>query len=188
MEYFPPASRMSGMTGGTDEVRRILDGGREAWDRFAGEYRLLIFKAAHTAARRFGAGTTDVEDTVHQVFVELMEDGGRVLKSFGGKSTFAHWLTVVSYRIAAREFSRRSRERPLEDGEGPAPSRPSDPEVLARLARLPERERRALILFHVEGQSYREIALALGLPANQVGMVLLRAREQLAEILGKPIP
>jgi RNA polymerase sigma-70 factor (ECF subfamily) len=94
----------------------------------------------------------------------------------------------VSYRIAAREFSRRSRERPLEDGEGPAPSRPSDPEVLARLARLPERERRALILFHVEGQSYREIALALGLPANQVGMVLLRAREQLAEILGKPIP
>jgi RNA polymerase sigma factor (sigma-70 family) len=176
------------MSGDRDKVRELLEGGREAWDRFAIDYRLLIFKAAHTAARRFGAGTDDVEDTVHQVFVELLEDDAKVLKSYGGKSTFVHWLTVVAYRIAAREFTRGTRERPIDGEDRPAPSRPSDPDALAPLARLPERERRALILFHVEDQSYREIALALGVPSNQVGMVLLRAREQLAAILGKPVP
>jgi RNA polymerase sigma factor (sigma-70 family) len=55
--------------------------------------------------------------------------------------------------------------------------------VLEQLEKLPEHDRRALVLFHIEECSYREIADRLGLPLNQVGMVLLRAREKLAKIL-----
>jgi len=176
------------MPGDADVVRELLGGGREVWDRFARDYRLLIFKAAHSAARRFRAGAADVEDAVHQVFVELLDDGAKILRSYGGRSTFTHWLTVVAYRIAAREFARRSRERPLEaDAEADRPP-PADPDALAQLSRLPERERRALVLFHVEGRSYREVARTLAVPLNQVGMVLLRAREQLAKILGGLAP
>ncbi len=175
---------MSAVAGDAYAVRGFADGGREGWERFAREYRRLVFKAAHAAARRFRAGAADVEDAVSQVFLELFEDDAKVLRSYNGRSTFPHWLTVVSYRIAARQFARRSRERPLE-GEGAAvPFRPPDSEIHNRLSSLPDRERRALVLFHVEGYSYREIARLLEIPSNQVGMVLLRARQRLAGIVG----
>lgn len=178
---------MAAMVGETGRDRGLLEDRREAGERFVRDYRLLVFKAVHAAARRFGAGADDVEDAVQQVFVELFADEARVLKSFAGRSTFAHWLTVVAYRIAVREFGRRGRERGLEE-EGVAPARPSDPEILERVSRLPERERRALLLFHVEGQGYREISRVLGIPLEQVGMVLLRARERLAGMLGGEAP
>lgn len=172
---------MVGMSGKTDRERGLLEPRREAWNRFVREYRLLVFKAVHAAARRFGAGPSEVEDAVQQVFLELFAEEARVLKSFEGRSTFTHWLTVVAYRIAARQFGRR-REVALMEA-GAAPPRPSDPEILERVSRLPERERRALLLFHVEGQSYREISRVLRIPLEQVGMVLLRARERLAGLL-----
>src|SRR5436189_440 len=99
------------MVEGKEAVRELLAGGRQAWDRFARDYRLVVLKAVHTAARRFRAGEADVEDAASQVFIELFQDDG----------------------------------------------------------------------------SYKEISDQLGVPLNQVGMVLLRAREKLARVL-KPEP
>ena len=59
--------------------------------------------------------------------------------------------------------------------------------MLEYLERLPELDRRALVMFHVDDRSYKEISDQLGVPLNQVGMVLLRAREKLARVL-KPEP
>ena len=50
------------MADGREAVRELLAGGRPAWDRFAREYRLVVLKAVHTAARRFRAGEADVEE------------------------------------------------------------------------------------------------------------------------------
>ncbi len=173
------------MPEGTEVARRLLDGGREAWDRFEREYRLVVLKAVHATARKFGAGAADVEDAASQVFLELLQDDGRVLRSFRGTSAFTTWLTVIAYRVAAREFSRRLRARQLESARAAGPVAPprDDAEVLEFLERLPEQDRRALVLFHIEGASYREISASLGLPPNQVGMVLLRAREKLGRLI-----
>lgn len=172
------------MPDATEVVRQLLAGGREAWDKFAREYRLVVLKAVHNVARRFGASSDDVEDAASQVFVELLDRDARVLRSFKGQSQFTTWLTVIAYRVAAREFGRRLRAREVEEAapaaENPAPR---DRELLDQLSRLPEHDRRALVLFHIEGASYREIADRLGIPGNQVGMVLLRAREKLGKLL-----
>lgn len=173
------------MPDGVEVVTRLLEGGREAWDRFAREYRLVVLKAVHSVARKFGAGADDVEDAAAQVYVELLDRDARVLRSFKGQSAFTTWLTVIAYRVAAREFSRRARLRRTEEGAPPAePPAPPDREVLAFLQKLPEQDRRALVLFHIEGASYKDIADRLRVPGNQVGMLLLRAREKLARILG----
>lgn len=173
------------MPEGTEVARQLLSGGRDAWDKFEREYRLVVLKAVHSTARRFGASQADVEDAAGQVFLELLEDDGRVLRSFRGTSAFTTWLTVIAYRVAAREFSRRVRARQV-DASGPAREPappPPDGEVLEFLEKLPDQDRRALVLFHIEGASYREIAASLGVPGNQVGMVLLRAREKLGRLL-----
>lgn len=173
------------MPEGTEVARQLLAGGRDAWDKFEREYRLVVLKAVHSTARKFGASPSDVEDAAAQVFLELLQDEGRVLRSFRGTSAFTTWLTVIAYRVAAREFSRRIRARQLDSARPAAPVPPprDDGEVLEFLERLPEPDRRALVLFHIEGASYREIAASLGVPSNQVGMVLLRAREKLGRLL-----
>lgn len=174
------------MVDGRDAVRELLAGGRPAWDRFAREYRLVVLKAVHTAARRFRAGEADVEDAASQVFMELFQGDGRALRAYRGESALSTWLTVVAYRIATREFVRQARAREVEASK-PAPvAAPRDAEVLEFLERLPELDRRALVMFHVDDRSYKEIADQLGIPLNQVGMVLLRAREKLARILHPP--
>lgn len=161
-----------------DFVRELLAGGRAAWDRFVREHRLVAFKAVHAAARRFVASEADVEDAVSEVFLELLKDDARVLKSYRGDSKFTTWLTVVAHRVAVREFSRK--KPPIPPSKEP---RRSDPEILAQLEKLPERDRRALVMFHIEEKSYREIAAELRIPLDQIGMLLLRAREALAKIL-----
>jgi len=50
---------------------------------------------------------------------------------------------------------------------------------------LPERDRRILLARETEGLSYDEIAEALGLPRAQVGMILKRARQHLADRIGQ---
>ncbi len=167
----------------TGIVRRLLAGDRAEWDRFVREHRLVALKAANAAARRFGASAADAEDAASELFVELLKDDAKVLRAYRGDSAFTTWLTVIAYRVACREFARRARERVPPPKPVPAPA---ESEVLAQLAKLPERERRALVMFHVDDATYREIADALGIPPAQVGMVLLRAREALAKVLSPP--
>jgi RNA polymerase sigma-70 factor (ECF subfamily) len=174
------------MGDGRESVRELLSGGREAWERFARDYRLIVLKAVHTAARRFRAREADVEDAASQVFIELFQDDGRALKAYRGESALTTWLTVVAYRIATREFVRQIRAREVEASKPPVEPLARDPEVLEFLERLPELDRRALVMFHVDDRSYKEIAEQLGVPTNQVGMVLLRAREKLGRLLKSP--
>lgn len=175
------------MADGREAVRELLVGGRQAWDRFARDYRLVVLKAVHTAARRFRASEADVEDAASQVFIELFQDDGRALRAYRGESALTTWLTVVAYRIATREFVRQVRTREVEAAKPVASAPERDAEVLEYLERLPETDRRALVMFHVDDRSYKEISDQLGIPLNQVGMVLLRAREKLARVL-KPEP
>ena len=176
------------MPDATEVVRRLLGGGRQVWDAFARDYRHVVLKAVNTVARRFGASADDVEDAAAQVFVELLDKDARVLRSFKGNSAFTTWLTVVAYRVAAREFSKRIRAKQVEAAAPPAEevAPPADREVLDRLRGLPEQDRAALVLFHIEEASYKEISDRLGIPTNQVGMVLLRAREKLAKSMAGP--
>src|SRR6185436_16520968 len=102
------------MVDGRAAVRELLEGGREAWDRFARDYRLVVLKAVHTAARRFRAGEADVEDAASQVFIELFQNDGRALRAYRGESALTTFFTVVAYRIATREFVRRLRAREVE--------------------------------------------------------------------------
>jgi RNA polymerase sigma factor (sigma-70 family) len=50
---------------------------------------------------------------------------------------------------------------------------------------LPERDRRVLLARELDALSYDEIADALGLPRSQVGMILKRARQHLADRIGE---
>ena len=99
------------------------------------------------------------------------------------------WLITVAMNLLRNEKSTRSRRLRLltpARGERALADPPPAPEeaaaalearrsVRAALERLPERERRMLLL-HAEGYRYREIAAVLELHEASIGVMLARAR------------
>ena len=107
------------------------------------------------------------------------------------------WLARIALNLARNRLRRRPPPvRPLEDGDGqplavaaPAAAEPaqvaerhSDREVLAELlAGLPRAYREAVVLRHVEGLAYAEVAEVLGRPVGTVKTHVHRGVRQLRD-------
>jgi RNA polymerase sigma factor (sigma-70 family) len=109
------------------------------------------------------------------------------------------WLfTIAKNACRARHRARgRRREREVVSDPqvladiSPAPAQRQD-ELIGledALARMPEPQRRAILLREWRGLSYREIAAELDISGSAVETLIFRARRSLAELLdGKPAP
>jgi RNA polymerase sigma factor (sigma-70 family) len=156
-------------------------------------YRTYAAKVGRWAAR-LGGPATEVEDVVQEVFLVAK----RRLISFradgGGKITT--WLFRTTERIVmtARRKQRLRRffgataadDIAAAGGAGPIPSdeierRQEIARVYRVLDRLPERQRRVLILFELEGLSTQEIAALVGARIGTVRVWLYRARAAFLE-------
>jgi RNA polymerase sigma factor (sigma-70 family) len=134
--------------------------------------------------RRMLSCEHDVEDAFQATFLVLM----RKAPSLNRPKLLGNWLYGVAYRIASRirhaNSRRRTREAPIVNVATPN----ADDDVSWRdfrvvldeeLRRLPERYRRPIVLFYLEGKSAEEVATALGRPRNTVLSQLARARDRL---------
>ena len=141
----------------------------------------------------------DAEDAAQEAFLSLHRHGHR----FRGDARFSTFV----YRVAAnaalnrrRSLGRaRSRERELAERQALGsnlPASPRDPEgaassaeiqarVQAALLELPDDLRVAVVLYDLEGQSYRDIAETLGIPEGTVKSRIHRARGALRGLLGE---
>ncbi len=121
-------------------------------------------------------------DVVQEAFVRLYQRGSLPDEP-------SAWLVSVALNLFRNETATRGRRLRLMTparGEQTVGDQPPSPEqavaagdsrrkVRAALDRLPERERRMLLL-RAEGYRYREIAIALKLKEASVGVLLARAR------------
>lgn len=89
--------------------------------------------------------------------------------------------------------ARRRREKihaPPEDGEAvgdrSAAARDTALSVAAAMDHLPEEQRLAVALVLIEGLSYREAAIVMGVPIGTLTSRLARGRETLQALLGEP--
>ena len=139
----------------------------------------------------------EAEDATQEAFLSLHRHGHR----FRREARFSTFL----YRVAAnaalnrrRTLGRaRAREQALavrQAAGSDLPSAPRDPEgaasgsevqsaVQEALQTLPPDLRAAVVLYDIEGQSYRDIAEALGIPEGTVKSRIHRGRQALREQL-----
>jgi len=143
-------------------------------------------------AARLGGPDIDVEDVVQDVFLVAR----RRLGSFEGRGSLKTWLfrTTEKIVLAARRKGRLRRWL-ARSGEAATATmgaaRPTPGEALERdreirdvyriLDRLPERQRRVLVLFELEGLSTQEIAGLVGARVATVRVWLFRARARFLE-------
>jgi RNA polymerase sigma-70 factor (ECF subfamily) len=176
-------------------LSRCLDREPGAWkefvDRFAGLFAHVIQHTAH--ARSIPLTAHDLDDLAADVFLALLANNCDILRRFRGDSSLQTYLTVICRRIVVHEMIRRrmadelghvkSHGAALERanvGETDASTRIENRELVQRmLDGLGESEAAVVRLFHLEGRSYHEIAVGLGIAENSIGPILSRARQKL---------
>ncbi len=142
----------------------------------------------------------DVEDCTHETLRRALEGRARLRDG----EAIRPWLLGIARHVAIDARRRRKRERLVDapahaDDEteslverladpGPAPDeRAASTERAARIAAalegLAAPQRQAMLLFHVEGEAYQNIAERLGVPIGTVATWLSRGRRSLAEAL-----
>lgn len=174
-------------------LERCLHGKPRAWEDFVDRFMgLVVHVVNHTArARSVRLSTADRDDLCAEVFLAIIKNDYAVLRNFRGKSSLATYLTVVARRIVVRELlSRMSAAQLVEASSHPdqtipdphvsAEERFDDREEVARLlAGLQGTEAQVVRMYHLEGRSYQEISIAVGMPENSIGPILSRARNKL---------
>lgn len=128
------------------------------------------------------------EDAAQESLIRVWQ----ALDRYDGRASLSSWIYAITRNRCLTALEKR---RPLgaldELGEEaefelPASGEPCDgrPEQLLGLVELlPERLRRALVLYYYEERSVSEVALMLGCPEGTVKTLLFRARAALAEML-----
>ncbi|MDI1451580.1 RNA polymerase sigma factor [Polyangium sp. 6x1] len=147
----------------------------------------------------------DVEDCTHEALSRALEGRSRLRDG----EPLRPWVVGIARHVALDALRSRKRTRRVEarmeitsddatttawldwvPDPSPGPEeRTASAERATRLERalgsLPEEQRRALVMFHVEGLGYQDICKRLGVPLGTVATWLARGRRLLAETVGE---
>jgi RNA polymerase sigma factor (sigma-70 family) len=156
-----------------------------------GSFELLVTEhqdAVFTAALRWSGNRQAAEDVAQDTFLRAYSALGRYTAARVRELRLRPWLLAIAlnvFRNELRSAGRRPATRPLAQGERLIATDGAAPEDTAGalLLGLPEEQRVPVVLRHVIGLGYEEIAEVLGRPSGtvkaQVSRALRRLREEL---------
>jgi RNA polymerase sigma-70 factor (ECF subfamily) len=166
-------------------IESCLRGDRHAFDELVDRYEGPLFSAAY----RITGSVEDAMDATQNAFVNAYEK----LHTFDPSYRFFSWIYRITVNQALDLISGRKGETAL-DNDAPAPV-PGPAEIFDSIEARSHLERAldvlqpdyraVIVLKHLEGLSYREIAELLGIPEKTVKSRLFTARQRLRVILTK---
>jgi len=161
-------------------VKRAIGGDRSAADRLVQDH--------YPGVLRFLLHLTGSLEEAEEIAQETFVRGWRGLDSFGGSSSFKTWIHSVAYR----EFLAFCRAK-TRYSDGPTVEESVQPDfssnvinsiVLQNALRvLPEEQRVALLLVHVQALTVSEAATILGVPRGTVMSRVATARQRIGQML-----
>jgi RNA polymerase sigma-70 factor, ECF subfamily len=178
-----------------DCIERLKTGDVKALDELFRRHR----EAAYGIAYRLVGNREDALDVVQEAFIHVM----RGAQAFRGQSSFRTWLyrivthAALDYRRwrSLRTAESLDTETSAEPAAGATQRTPLDEaterdlrrSIEKALANVSEKNRAALVLFALEGMTYREIADVLGISVGTVMSRIFNARQRLRELLASEI-
>lgn len=176
-------------------VERLKKGDTKALEELYQRHR----EPAYGIAYRLVGSREDALDVIQESFVHVL----RGIQTFRGQSSFRTWLyrivthAALDYRRwrSLRATESLDSERALEPVDASGQRSPqetaADRDLAAAidkaLANVSEKNRAALVLFAIEGMSYKEIADVLGISVGTVMSRIFNARQRLRELLASEI-
>jgi RNA polymerase sigma-70 factor (ECF subfamily) len=168
-----------------DLARRARRGDAAAFDQLVLRFQRPVLRFCWRLLR-----SPDAEDLAQDTFVRAFVHFER----FDPERPVLPWLIAIARRLCLDVLRRRKvtaglEALPVSDQTVPSAERDASArEELGRLDRaldaLGEGPREAIVLFHIEEMSYRDIAAALEVPMGTVMTWLHRGRAQLKAALG----
>jgi RNA polymerase sigma-70 factor, ECF subfamily len=181
--------------GGTDALQaaRLAAGDNHA----LAEVFDCLGPAVYGAALRVLGEGTAAQDVVQDVFVELWSHPGRYDPTAGNLRTYlivlARHRAVDVVRSDLRRIARQERHHRLTPGQPHlSPCEEVTAAAVARVVRdavrlLPDSQRRVVELAYFEGLTYREVALAAGIPEGTAKSRLRLALAKLESVLDRQL-
>jgi len=170
-----------------DLARRARRGDFAAFDELVQRFHRAVYRSCWRLLR-----SADAEDAAQDTFVRAFVHFER----FDPTRPVLPWLVAIARRLCLDVLRRRRVRARIEAAPvaGPSPAGPEGEaslrEQLSRLekalADLDEGPREAVLLFHIEGMSYRDIAAALEVPIGTVMTWLHRGRAELRKVVEGP--
>jgi RNA polymerase sigma-70 factor (ECF subfamily) len=165
-----------------------MTGDKKAWDAFVGRFVPVIYAAVSRTlgAHPSPAGQHDIEDVVQDVFVRLLGNDYRLLRTYDpNRASLVTWLTIVA-RSTALDYLRKRRPEAADltqlDLAAPAPTGAATVEFPPHL--LTERQRLVLHMSFDQQMPVEEIARLLGVDAQTVRSTRHKAIQRLREYFG----
>ncbi len=189
-----PAATLSTEARPTEPGAAEHDWSPPSWDEIVREHSARVYRLAY----RLSGNPQDAEDLTQETFLRVF----RSLSSYT-PGTFEGWLHRITTNLFLDQARRRKRIRMEAMGEDAARvvstddrSRPErgfehanlDNDVQLALDALRPEYRAAVVLCDIEGLSYEEIAVTLGVKLGTVRSRIHRARAQLREALAHRRP
>ena len=164
-------------------VRACLAGNARAFERLLVRYQRPVYNAA----LRILGNREDAKDVTQAVFLNAYQHLGR----FDLHQRFFSWLYRIAMNEAVDAASARRPTEPLPELLVESGVRPDeaftqsqlDAALQAALLELKLEYRTVIVLKHVQGHSYEEIAEILDCPTKTVKSRLYTAREALRDVL-----
>ena len=158
------------------------------WEQVVSTHGPMVWGTAYRMLGRY----QDASDCYQETFMQALRVANREpVRDWG--SLLRRLATVCALAALRRRYRRGGVQELSEDMEvadgGPGPVQSAaDGEFLARvrgvLANLPAKEARVFWLRLLEECSYEEVAQAMGISVNAVGVLIHRLRKRLRERLG----
>jgi RNA polymerase sigma-70 factor, ECF subfamily len=175
-------------------LERCLEQKPRAWEDFVDRFMgLVVHVINHTAqARELHISPEDRDDLCGNVFLAIVENDFAILRNFRGQCSLATYLTVIARRVVVRDLlARKSLPRiskeadenvafPVDETQPDIEERlGNQEEIVGMLSGLDLAESEVVRMYHLEGKSYQEISLLIGIPENSIGPILSRARDKI---------
>jgi RNA polymerase sigma-70 factor (ECF subfamily) len=176
-----------------DLIARASRGDVEAFTKLVRAHSSLVYRVALRMV-----GDEDAQDASQEVWIRVW----RNIKSFRGESAFSTWLYRITMNTCLSIRQRESRRKEWEYGGDEMPYLPEPPggdadpetavvsaerreEIQAALRHVRAEHRAALVLRHMEGLSYAEIAEVLEVPDGTAKGWVSRGRAALLMALAQ---
>ncbi|MFC7431355.1 MULTISPECIES: RNA polymerase sigma factor [unclassified Agrococcus] len=130
---------------------------REPFERVVREHGATVYRVVRAIV-----GPWDADDAWSEAFLSALEAYPRL----GPESNVRGWLVTIAHRKAIDVLRRSSRSVSVAEVPDRAVA-PRDPDLDLRraLAALPDRQRSTVVLHHLGGLPFDEVAAALGISA-----------------------
>ena len=161
-----------------EAIRRCREGDVEAFRHLVHKYQ----RRALAHARALTGNDADAADAAQSAFI----DAFRHLRRFDETREFYPWFYVLLRNRcfkAVRPHDRRRPDEPVEPAVPAVHSREDLYDLRTALDRLRADERELIVLKHLDGWTYDELAVRLDIPRGTVMSRLFHARQHLKALM-----